>query len=189
MDESLQNELISFMFLHDSSSQLDVMSCLQLWFGKSNDTDIQIQERFGTYVASAIRGGLDHWRATPRGCLALMTLVDQFPRNIYRHAVNSFARDKRSREMVYTAGHDWLQVLRPEECIFVPCLIMTHQENLADQEYCLQFYDRLEPLLPPSLHIFRTILEDTTASSACAAAFPTATTTTIARPHRSERRS
>jgi uncharacterized protein (DUF924 family) len=160
-DEVLQNELISFMFRRESgpNNPLDAMSCLRLWFGKSNETDIEIETRFGSHVAIALEGKLDHWQKTPRGCLALMILIDQFPRNIYRHTVRSFAGDARSREMVYHSGHDWLQALTPEECVFVPCLILTHQENIEDQDYCLKFYESLEPLLPPSLHIFRTIFK------------------------------
>jgi uncharacterized protein (DUF924 family)/Ca2+-binding EF-hand superfamily protein len=160
MEVAFQNEIINFMFLRDAKGNLNVMDCLQLWFGKSNDTDIEIQDRFGSHVATALRGKLDHWRSTPRGCLALMILIDQFPRNIYRHKIRMFAGDQISRDMAYSSGHDWLKVLKPEECLFVPCLIMTHQENLADQEYGLRFYASLEPLLPPSLHIFRTIFEE-----------------------------
>jgi uncharacterized protein (DUF924 family)/Ca2+-binding EF-hand superfamily protein len=163
MDEKLlQDELISFMFRRGSGpdSPLDAMACLRLWFGKSNDTDIEIESRFGSHVAAALEGKLGHWRKTPRGCLALMILIDQFPRNIYRHTVRSFAGDKMSRNMVYNSGHDWLQALTPEECLFVPCLVLTHQENIQDQDYCLEFYDALEPLLPPSLHIFRTIFKE-----------------------------
>jgi uncharacterized protein (DUF924 family)/Ca2+-binding EF-hand superfamily protein len=158
----LQDELISFMFRRQSGpgSPLDTMACLRLWFGKSNDTDIEIESRFGSYVALALQGELNHWQETPRGCLALMILIDQFPRNIYRHTVRSFAGDAMAQNMVYNSGHDWLQVLAPEECLFVPCLILTHQEDIEDQNYCLEFYDALEPHLPPSLHIFRTIFQE-----------------------------
>jgi uncharacterized protein (DUF924 family)/Ca2+-binding EF-hand superfamily protein len=160
MEVAFQNEIINFMFLRDANGNLDVMNCLQLWFGKFNDTDIEIRERFGSHVATALRGKLDHWRNTPRGCLALMILIDQFPRNIYRHTIRMFAGDSVSKNMVYSSHYDWLKVLKPEECLFVPGLIMTHQENLADQEYGLRFYASLEPLLPASLSIFRTIFEE-----------------------------
>jgi uncharacterized protein (DUF924 family) len=125
MTEALQDELLRFMFLRDGSGTLDVMKCLGLWFGKSNDTEIETKTRFGTFVAAALTGVYDEWKKTPRGCLALMILVDQFPRNIYRHTVQSFAGDKIARTIV-DAPHNWVQVLKPDECIFVPCLIMTH---------------------------------------------------------------
>jgi uncharacterized protein (DUF924 family)/Ca2+-binding EF-hand superfamily protein len=159
MTENLQDELIRFMFLRDDSGNLEVTKCLGLWFGKSNDTDIEINTRFGRHVEAALAGEYDDWKKTPRGCLALMILVDQFPRNIYRHTVQSFAGDKIARTII-NAPHHWLQVLEPEECIFVPCLIMTHQENIDDQDWGVKFYDNLEPMLPSELHIFRIIFEE-----------------------------
>jgi uncharacterized protein (DUF924 family) len=101
--KALQNEVISFMFRREPGphSPLDAMSCLRLWFGKSNGTDIDIETRFRPHVAIALEGKLDYWQKTPLRCLALMILIDQF-------TVRSFARDARSREMVYRSGHDWL---------------------------------------------------------------------------------
>lgn len=157
--EAQQDEIIQFMFLRTQTGALDAMQCLKHWFGKSNETDNEINSRFGESVASALEGGFDEWKKTPRGCLALMILVDQFPRNIYRHTARSFDGDKIARGIV-DAGFKWLDVLKPEECLFVPCLIMTHQENLADQALGLQFYDTLEPRLPSELRIFRTIFEE-----------------------------
>lgn len=156
MSEALQNELIQFMFRRREDGDLDMMACLSLWFGKSNETDIEIKQRFGEHVAAALKGGFKEWEETPRGCLALMILVDQFPRNIYRHTVHMYDGDKRARAIV-DAGHDWLETLAPEECLFVPCLIMTHQEDIKDQKYCLEFYERLEPRLPSELSVFRLI--------------------------------
>jgi uncharacterized protein (DUF924 family)/Ca2+-binding EF-hand superfamily protein len=159
MTETLQNELIEFMFVRDSAGNLDVSRCLNIWFGKSNNTDIEIQARFGNHVVTALQGSYDSWRRTPRGCLALMILIDQFPRNIYRHTVQSFFGDGLARTIV-DEPHNWRQVLKPEECLFVPCLILTHQENVVDQKRCVKFYNDIEPLLPPELHIFRTIFEE-----------------------------
>ncbi|KAF2812122.1 EF-hand [Mytilinidion resinicola] len=157
--EALQEDLISFMFLRDEHGQLDVMTCLALWFGKSNTTDIAIKTRFGHHVAAALAGSYASWTSTARGCLALMILIDQFPRNIYRHTIQSFSGDTMARSIA-TLPFDWLRSLAPEECIFVPCLIMTHQEDLASQRAGVAFYETLEPHLPPTLHIFRTIFEE-----------------------------
>jgi Ca2+-binding EF-hand superfamily protein len=88
-----------------------------------------------------------------------MILVDQFPRNIYRHTIQSFSGDALARTIV-DEPHVWRDVLRPEECLFIPCLILTHQENIEDQRRCVEFYNNLEPMLPPKLDIFRTIFEE-----------------------------
>jgi Ca2+-binding EF-hand superfamily protein/uncharacterized protein (DUF924 family) len=159
MNKELQNELINFMFLRREDGSLDVMACLKLWFGKSTATDIEIRTRFGEHVKLALEGRYAHWRWSPRGCVALMILLDQFPRNMYRHQVDMYAGDAPGRAIV-DAGHDWLKVLKPEECLFVPCLILTHQENVKDQQACMRFWSKLEPHLPTELHIFRTIFEE-----------------------------
>jgi uncharacterized protein (DUF924 family)/Ca2+-binding EF-hand superfamily protein len=159
MKQFLQNDLINFMFQRDDSGALDIARCLTLWFGKSDNTDLEIKLHFGAHVGAALQGKYNDWKKTPRGCLALMILVDQFPRNIYRHTIHSFDGNKIARSIV-DETHDWLQELKAEECLFVPGLIMTHQENVEDQLWGVAFYSKLEPLLPPELHIFRTIFEE-----------------------------
>lgn len=159
MNRVLQEELINYMFRRRPDGSLDVMECLKLWFGKGTNTDIEIRTRFGEHVEAALQGRYAHWRWTPRGCVALMILLDQFPRNVYRHTVEMYAGDKDAR-LIVDAGHDWIKELKPEECLFVPCLILTHQENVRDQQACLRFWNRLEPLLPTELHVFRTIFEE-----------------------------
>lgn len=155
---ALQDELIDFMFRRTASGALDLVASLTLWFGKSNATDIEIEERFGVQVAAAIKGDFADWEDTPRGCLALMILTDQFPRNIYRHTIHMYDGDKRARSLV--DKHDWVATLKPEECLFVPCLVFTHQEDLGDQKLCLEFYEKVEPLLSSELLVFRTIFAE-----------------------------
>lgn len=159
MASPLQEEIINFMFLRRTDGTLDVIACMKLWFGKSNDTDVEIRERFGTHVEAALKGTYNNWVETARGCLALMILIDQFPRNVYRDRVNMFDGDKKARKIV-DAKHDWPNVLKPEERIFVPCLILTHQEDVKDQQLCVEEYMKFEALLPSGLHIFRTIFEE-----------------------------
>jgi uncharacterized protein (DUF924 family) len=156
--QHLQQELIDYMFRRDETGKLDAEACLKLWFGKSHDTDNEIRKRYGSLVEQAIAGELDHWLETPYGCLALMILSDQFPRNIYRHTVQMYAGDKKAMEIV-TRGHDWRAELTPEECLFVPCLVLTHQESLEAQEQCVAYYEQIEPDLMPEFRSFRTIFE------------------------------
>jgi uncharacterized protein (DUF924 family)/Ca2+-binding EF-hand superfamily protein len=158
-DEQIQQDLTNFMFLRDAAGNLDAIACLSLWFGKSHDTDNEIRNRYGELVKQAIAGQLDHWMETPRGCLALMILVDQFPRNLYRHTIHMYDGDQKAMELV-AQSHDWQAELSPEECLFMPCLILTHQENLDAQKYCVTYYDKIEPNLQSEFQIFRTIFEE-----------------------------
>lgn len=158
-NEQLQEDLVNFMFLRDATGKLDPMACLSLWFGKSHDTDNEIRKRYGELVKQAIAGQLDDWMETPRGCLALMILVDQFPRNLYRHTIHMYDGDQKAMELV-DRGYDWQAELTPEECLFMPCLILTHQENLDAQKQCVVYYDKIEPHLQSEFQIFRTIFEE-----------------------------
>jgi uncharacterized protein (DUF924 family)/Ca2+-binding EF-hand superfamily protein len=158
-EQQLQHQLIDYMFRRNSTGKLDAMGCLELWFGKSHKTDNQIRSCYGDLVHHAIAGRLDRWMDTPHGCLALMILVDQFPRNIYRHTVHMYDGDAKAMEIIAT-GHNWKAKLTPEECLFVPCLILTHQENLQAQHRCVEYYEQIEPDLAPEFRIFRTIFEE-----------------------------
>ena len=60
---------------------------MNLWFGKSSETDDYIRYHFETMVCEARDGKYDHWIRCPIECLALIILLDQFPRHIYRHKV------------------------------------------------------------------------------------------------------
>lgn len=155
----LQSTLIDYMFPRDASGKTDPMACLHLWFGKSHGTDNEIRNLFGDDVEAAFRGEYDDWLDDPRGCLALMILVDQFPRNIFRHTVDMYRGADKAAEII-RAGHDWAATLTPEECLFVPCIILTHCEDLAYQDDCLAHYEKLEPDLVSEFHIFRMIFEE-----------------------------
>ena len=73
-----------------------IEECLNLWFGKSEQTDQEIWNRFGADVALASRGHYDHWALDvehPRLLVALVIMLDQFPRNMYRDTPQMYACD------------------------------------------------------------------------------------------------
>ena len=75
-----------------------IEECLNLWFGKSEQTDQEIWNRFGADVALASRGHYDHWALNvehPRLLVALVIMLDQFPRNMYRDTPQMYACDAR----------------------------------------------------------------------------------------------
>jgi uncharacterized protein (DUF924 family) len=86
------------------------------WFVADPAYDAELRDRFGDLVASAARGELDAWQATPRGALALVILLDQLSRNIYRGTARAFAQDARALAVTraaLAAGHekslDWTE--------------------------------------------------------------------------------
>tara|TARA_A100001037_G_C15144643_1_gene635643 strand:+ start:2121 stop:2423 length:303 start_codon:yes stop_codon:yes gene_type:complete len=63
------------------------------WFTKNAEFDGRIRERFGDTYGAANEGLLDDWQTTPLGALALVIVLDQFPRNLFRDSDRSFASD------------------------------------------------------------------------------------------------
>lgn len=120
-----------------------------LWWGKSSTADATIRREFGVLVEAAARGSLNHWAATDTGLLALMLLIDQFRRNLYRDSAEAFALDDVARGLTRQSlrrGGD--QRLRPIHRVFV-YLPLEHSESLADQEDAVALYRRLATGVPP----------------------------------------
>ena len=70
------------------------------WFAATAKLDQAIRRRFDACVDGALRGALDAWATTPRGRLALILLLDQFPRNIHRGSPGAFAGDAMAQALV-----------------------------------------------------------------------------------------
>lgn len=122
-----------------------------LWFGKNPETDRAIRERFEADVLLASEGRRDSWAATPRGTLALVVLLDQFPRNLWRGAPRAFAFDARALALSLAAqarGDD--RALHPAERGFL-YLPMEHAESLEMQERSVRAFARLAAEAPPAL--------------------------------------
>lgn len=123
----------------------------RLWFRGGPATDATIGERFGELIEQGLAGVLDDWAATPRGRLALILLLDQFPRNVYRGNAAAFSGDARALRLTcdgLAAGHD--HKLSPtERCFFY--LPLEHAEDPAAQERCVALLRALQQSLPEAL--------------------------------------
>ena len=105
----------------------------ELWFKKDPEFDSQIRERFLATHEAAARGDLDSWIDSARGCLALLILLDQFPRNLFRGDARSYATDAKARNLAEEAlGRGFEQTLGPLERGFL-YLPFEHSERLEDQ--------------------------------------------------------
>jgi uncharacterized protein (DUF924 family) len=105
----------------------------KLWFGKRDNQDLEAQTRFGDWVEQALAGGLTEWAQRPEGWLALVLLLDQLPRMIFRDTPKSFSGDLRSQALVAQGiAADFDRQLRPIQRVFI-YLVFEHCENLAVQ--------------------------------------------------------
>lgn len=114
-----------------------------LWFASNPELDAEIKQRFGADVEAAARGELEHLTSQPRGRLAVIILLDQFTRNIYRGTGLAFASDhvalKHCRAAIASKQDEALRrVERP--FAYMPLM---HAEDLAAQDEALQVFERL----------------------------------------------
>ena len=114
------------------------------WFAKNAGFDADIRLRFEAAHHAAARGEFDAWTATADGALALVLLLDQFPRNLWRGSPHAFATDPLARLVAREAvdeGHD--RAVAPQLCNFF-YLPFAHSESLADQDFGLTLCEALE---------------------------------------------
>ncbi|MGB6213537.1 MULTISPECIES: DUF924 family protein [Pseudomonas] len=112
----------------------------KLWFGKRDSQDLEAQTRFGDWVEQALAGGLTEWAQRPEGWLALVLLLDQLPRMIFRDTPKSFSGDLRAQALVAQGiAADFDRQLRPIQRVFI-YLVFEHCENLAVQNEAVSRY-------------------------------------------------
>lgn len=124
---------------------------IELWFGRSDETDRVVIERFGADAQAAAEGKLDHWAETPRGRLALLILLDQFPRHIHRGKPAAWAQDPKAQRIVLEGlerGHH--EAIRPIERSFF-YLPLEHAEDRELQARSVALYRALAEAAPASV--------------------------------------
>ena len=105
-----------------------------LWFAKDEAFDRRFRERFLALYEAAARGELAHWQVTPIGALALLLLVDQFPRNAFRGDKRMYATDALARKVADAAiAADHHRKVDADLQVFF-LLPFGHSEDIADQE-------------------------------------------------------
>jgi uncharacterized protein (DUF924 family) len=140
-------EILDFWF--GAPDAPDYGQLRKIWFIKNSEFDQALGHRFGTTVEAAALGKLQSWRADADSCLALLLLLDQFPRNLYRGQAQAFAMDG---EAVAVANHGILQRFdryraneqaRPTVQRWFFYLPFEHSERLADQERAVALFEQL----------------------------------------------
>jgi uncharacterized protein (DUF924 family) len=121
------------------------------WFTPDPAFDAAIRERFAGTVARAEAGELEPWRETPLGALALVIVLDQFPRNLFRDSARAFAHDAAARDVALDAearGFD--RALSSVERWFLYLPLM-HAEEPALQERSVARFESLAATAPAEL--------------------------------------
>jgi uncharacterized protein (DUF924 family) len=106
----------------------------QRWFEKDAAFDAAIRERFAATYDDAAASLLGAWETWPEGALALVIVLDQFPRNMFRGSARSFAADPLARDVARRAiaqGFDRRVTMPLRSFFYLP---FEHSEDLVDQE-------------------------------------------------------
>ena len=108
------------------------------WFAKNAEFDARFHDEFRELHFAAARRQLDHWIDHPDSALALMILLDQFPRNCFRGTAHMFATDPLARHFArksLEAGHHSAVDKQLRAFFLIP---FEHSENLADQHFAVE---------------------------------------------------
>ena len=109
----------------------------QKWFSRDDAFDAAISARFLPTYEAAAASRLGDWEAAPESALALIIVLDQFPRNMFRGSPRVFAADALALAIARRAvarGFDQKLPLPKRNFFYLPFM---HSEDLADQELCV----------------------------------------------------
>jgi uncharacterized protein (DUF924 family) len=126
-----------------------------VWFRSSKAFDQEVRRRFAPTILAAAGGELSAWEDAPRSCVALVIVLDQFPRNAYRNTAAAFEHDRLALAVTRRAiAVGYLDdALSMPECAFL-LMPYQHVENEAKQREGLRFFERLVALAPPEWRPF-----------------------------------
>jgi len=137
------NEVLDFWFAKREQDQLTVDARMDGWFGNDPAFDATIAERYCGLTEAALRGELDDWAADPRGRLALILVLCQFPRHIYKHDKRAFRGDRRALKLCEAGGasNDYKKLSPLEQLFFF--LPLQRIESLKIQQTSVKIFDAL----------------------------------------------
>src|SRR5690242_1296918 len=108
------------------------------WYERDDAFDAELRRRFLALWQKASAGELSSWEASDEGALALVIVLDQFPRNMFRGDARTYASDAPAREVAHRAIERGVDArIDPElrQFLYLP---FNHSEHLADQLRCIE---------------------------------------------------
>jgi len=150
-DDQLRIEaILAFWFQEKALSAPQIDHRLDVWFGEDDVFDLECKKEFANDVELASEGHLDHWAHQPRGRLALILLLDQFRRNIFRNTAAAFEKDKAALKLcVEGAMEKKDRGLKPIERAFF-YMPLQHAESRKVQAKSVELFTRLAAAVSPT---------------------------------------
>lgn len=132
---SALEEVLAFWFAEGRQAQ---------WFKGSEAFDAEVRRALLPLYEAACDGRYESWRRDPRGCLALVILLDQVPRNLHRGTPQAFASDAAALDVTRHALREgFAPALSEVERLFL-YMPLEHSEDLKDQRDCVRLTAALE---------------------------------------------
>ena len=126
-------EILNFWFIECKPEQ---------WFKKNDTFDQIIKNTFSNTIEAAIKGKMDNWKNTETGCLALIIILDQFTRNVFRDTLRAFIGDNKALvlsqkccDKEYLKNPD----IQRRKFMLMP---MMHSEKITVQEAALPLFKK-----------------------------------------------
>ncbi|GHB27903.1 hypothetical protein GCM10007094_15410 [Pseudovibrio japonicus] len=114
------------------------------WFKGGEKFDKEIREKFEADVEAAGRGDYDDWTATPHGTLALLLLLDQFPRNIYRGTPKAFSSDAKAVKIALASLNKNFHTAYPKGYRIFFFMPFEHSEEIEMQDLSVDLFRGLD---------------------------------------------
>ena len=138
------NEIIRFWFGKLNENGVPSKEKQKIWWIKDPKIDEFIKKNYEKYIIKAVNEELYQWEKTPDGTLALIIVLDQFSRNVFRNSAKSFTQDKMALKISNACIKNSYDLeLEPimKSFIYMPYM---HSEDINDQLESLKKYDELE---------------------------------------------
>ncbi len=149
-DQARIDAILSFGVREQELSAPQIDHRMDIWFGADPVFDLEIEKEFADDVAAACDGKLEHWATEPRGRLALILMIDQFRRNIYRNTAEAFSKDQLALKLcVEGAMQKKDKGLTPIEKVFF-YMPLQHAESRKVQAKSVELYNRLAVSVSPT---------------------------------------
>ncbi len=150
-DQRSIEQVLSLWFPEREYGAPQIDARMEMWFGNDDALDARLRYEFKDDIAAASDDRLTHWAADPRGRLALIILIDQFRRNVYRGTARAFSHDKLALRLSVEGIVQKLdKALTPIERVFF-YMPLQHAESLRIQEKSVQVFRQLAASVSPTL--------------------------------------
>ncbi len=113
------------------------------WFARDDAFDAEIAERFSDIQEVAAEGGFDGWAETPHGTLALLLLLDQFPRNLFRNDPRAFSSDAKALQIARMSLAHGFHRAFPKNARMFFFLPFEHAEDSDAQQTSVDLFRQL----------------------------------------------